>query len=428
MQLHALAVTLSRMGCIAWTVSVPVQLPSTHQPDQMNQLAAEPALLLSGSRRDGAAFEATSSSSSVLVDGVSLWMSQTTTAVSPPSNEDIQLLRNAFAELYGVDRNIPKSLTLLNQAIERWQGQPPDELAGLYRVRGDANMLASSATDAASDYDKALQLLETPEGKKNADPAEMTSALLGRARAVKSQKSSSSPEALKQAAEDYRKGILLSSREGWDTEDELIEDGASRNPYAAWEWGTVLRRIGDYQAAGKAHKLAANAFEDIGDPARAVISLIDTGIDVADRDTKAAKTILKQAIGKTNGIEGGDAALLELVIAKEGEGRMALASIEWDEGNREEAENVMGKACIRLDQLEAYRAKKANSNNNKDTQGGTDMPPPPSALPFSIDDDYPPVSSIYCAKFRDAKFVTEKLDWPVNLQKKVVRLEKLQVG
>lgn len=52
---------------------------------------------------------------------------------------------------------------------------------------------------------------------------------------------------------------------------ELEEDGALRNPYAAWEWGATLRSIGDMQKAVETHQLAAEAFDEIGDKVRSTL-------------------------------------------------------------------------------------------------------------------------------------------------------------
>jgi len=349
-----------------------------------------------------------------LSQGVSLWLADSTTAAPPPSKEDIQLLRQAFAEFYGVEQDLVKSEDLLSQTIEKWQNQPADELAGLYRVRGDCYMLLQNAAKATSDYQKALELLDGP-GKNDADPAELPLALLGRARAIKSQGSEISAKLASQAASDYERALKLSSREEWDTDQELLEDGATRNPYAAWEWGSMLRLTGQWQQAATAHALAATAFDEIGDKARSVISLTDAGIDLAAADkTNDAKSLLRKTIPKTKGIEASDVGLLQRVVAKEGEGRMALASLLWDEGQRQEAETILGDACIRLDQLQADAARRKDGSSQQ----------PPARLRFSIDDEIDALD-VSCSKFRNPKFLT-KLGWPEKLQKKVIKLETLR--
>ena len=158
---------------------------------------------------------------------------------SPPSQKEIALLREALASFYGVDRDLEKSEALLTEAIDAWQRQPPDEQAALYRVRGDCFMAELKPQEAEKDYTTAINFLEGPGGEL-ADKEELPAALLGRARAVRSEGVVSKEKSL-QASKDYQKSLRLSSREEWDTDEELFEDGASRNPYATWECGMELR-------------------------------------------------------------------------------------------------------------------------------------------------------------------------------------------
>ena len=95
-------------------------------------------------------------------------------ASSPPTKEEIATLRQAFAAFYGTDRNPAAAESLLTQSIEAWKRQPPDEQAGLYRVRGDCYMALLRPNDAIADYSTALKLLQGPGGS-NADPAELPS-------------------------------------------------------------------------------------------------------------------------------------------------------------------------------------------------------------------------------------------------------------
>ena len=57
---------------------------------------------------------------------------------------------------------------------------------------------------------------------------------MGRARAVRSLGATASPSQASMASKDYQISMRLSSREEWDTNEELEEDGMRRNPYAAW--------------------------------------------------------------------------------------------------------------------------------------------------------------------------------------------------
>ena len=62
----------------------------------------------------------------------------------PPTNEEVKLLQNAFSAFYGAEKDTAKALELLTKAIDVWEGtkQGGDEIAGLYRVRGDAYMVS----------------------------------------------------------------------------------------------------------------------------------------------------------------------------------------------------------------------------------------------------------------------------------------------
>eukprot|EP00522_Entomoneis_paludosa_P008767 CAMPEP_0172447598 /NCGR_PEP_ID=MMETSP1065-20121228/6874_1 /TAXON_ID=265537 /ORGANISM="Amphiprora paludosa, Strain CCMP125" /LENGTH=406 /DNA_ID=CAMNT_0013198935 /DNA_START=45 /DNA_END=1268 /DNA_ORIENTATION=- len=359
---------------------------------------------------------------SALTQGASLWLSAQSTA-SPPTKAEIQLLRQAFSEFYGVTRDLAKSEELLNQVIAAWERQAPDERAGLYRVRGDCYSAMGDATKAIADYDTAVTLLQGPGGDL-ADPTELPASLLGRARSFKSLGTGISVAQAKQAASDYETYLKLASREEWDTDQELLEDGATRNPYAAWEWGAVLRKAGDWKQAATAHALASQAFLEIGDKARSVIALTDAGIDLAAvPDIPQAKEVLNTAISKTKGVEAREVAVLQRVVAKEGEGRMALAALLWSEGGqRGSAETVLGDACVRLEQLQADAASRSKAGAMK--KQAADMATASASLKFSIDDDVPALD-VSCFRFKNPVFL-ESLGWPKDLQEKVIKLETLR--
>ena len=85
----------------------------------------------------------------VLHEHVMDWLQETVgvppanaaTSAGPPTKEEISLLREAFAAFYGANRDAVAAESLLSQTLEAWQRQPPDERAGLYRVRGDCYMV-----------------------------------------------------------------------------------------------------------------------------------------------------------------------------------------------------------------------------------------------------------------------------------------------
>ena len=269
----------------------------------------------------------------------------TSAAPAPPTPDEITLLRSALASFYGQPRDSTAALTQLTSAIQAWKRQPPDERAALYRVRGDVEMDLKLPEKAAEDYATAISLLEGPGGER-ADEGELPAARLGRARAARGAFLSGAKVFTEQEwtseAQDYQVALRLSSRDAYlDSAEEKEADGTQRNPYAGWEWGMALRNAGLYEEASETHTLAALAFRDIGDRARSVVSELDAGIDLAaaaggsgDKNYRDAKELLEKAIPKTTGITSGtDVELLQRVIAKEGEARIALAALLWNVGD-----------------------------------------------------------------------------------------------
>jgi hypothetical protein len=102
---------------------------------------------------------------------------ETTSSSSPPTKQEISLLREAFAAFYGTERNPEKALDLLNQVVEAWKRQPADERAGLYRVRGDCFMAIEKPQSAIQDYSTAIELLQQPGVADAADPVELPASL-----------------------------------------------------------------------------------------------------------------------------------------------------------------------------------------------------------------------------------------------------------
>lgn len=283
-----------------------------------------------------------------LAKGVREWLvPSANAAIEGPTNEQIDLLRRAFAALYNEGGSPEVALPLLNDVVEAWAKQPADERAGLYRVRGDCHLRLLQMKDAVKDYTTAIELLDGPDGDL-ADPSERPAARLGRARAIMSVKGDNKlpvdKVSAKMAVDDYTLALKLSSREEWDTDEENITDGAQRNPYAAWERGSAMRAAGEFADAYKAHSLASESFENIGDHARAVISSLDAGIDLAATgDVALTKRFLEPAIRSSIGVESRDVELLERVVSKEGEARIALASILWDNNEKQQAESYLGE-------------------------------------------------------------------------------------
>jgi len=396
-------------------------------PLEIPKLTNEPNFIITSRSYKAAGlskFDSESNPSKDLVNGIREWLipsaNAATTAAAPPTAGEVKLLRDAFGALYG-ERNPTKAEELLSQAIKAWERQAPDERAGLYRVRGDcfAGMLKPEL--AVQDFTTALDLLYGPGGEL-ADQEEIPAARLGRARAqLGVEGGTTTKEQYAQAAEDYQVAFRLTAREDWDTNAEREEDGATRNPYAAWEWGMARRGAGDFKGASESHTIASRAFREIGDRPRSVISALDAGIDLAASDNlEKAKTSLEKAIKSTTSAEGNDIELLQRVVAKEGEARIALASILWgSKDTKPEAEDMLFQACARMDQLQvdadarkALRVKK----------GLGPEPPAAKRLKYTIDDTVGPEAS--CTRYKNQQFLSKTLLWPESLQEKVAKLNK----
>ena len=134
---------------------------------------------------------ATSTSTSTLSDRVAEWVSrQGETAIelfgvppasaaesAPPTKNEILTLQKAFAAFYGTQRDPESALPLLDESVKAFERQPADERAGLYRVRGDCKMALKDPTAAVEDYSTAIDLLNLPEAKDMADPAELPASM-----------------------------------------------------------------------------------------------------------------------------------------------------------------------------------------------------------------------------------------------------------
>lgn len=390
-------------------------------------------------------FETLSSNNNILENDMKEWLSvsssssysssMTLSAAAAPSESQIKLLNEALGALYG-EKNPAKAETLLGETIEAWSKQAEDELAALYRVRGDCYMELLQPEKATPDYAQAIDLLNTPVGLKNADPSELPSSYLGRARSIistgKQRGELLSKAQATQASSDYENALKLLAPDDpsdYDDVEEQIDAGASRNPYACWEFGTALRAKGDFERAYMMHDLAADKFDLIGDRARLVVSQLDSGIDLVasgPKNAEAAQKVLEKAIAKTTSVEGRDVKLLQRVIAKEGEARIALASLLWENGNKLDAEKQLGEACVRLDQLEADAQERDAKKPSSSKEGsGNGMVSRVAKTGFSLDDSIPDAGQISCSRFKSDKFLTEIVGWPEELKVKVNKLQKL---
>ena len=270
---------------------------------------------------------------------------------------------------------------------------------------------------------------------------------LGRARAIRSLGSFATRFQALRASSDYEiyfnsmntdDASITSKSKSTDDENlfsESIVTGIQRNPYAAWEWGMINRVAQNYDRAAEIHRLAAIAFEEIGDKPRSVICALDGGLDLAlgldsssAGDTQVSRRresndklamvslTLEDAIQRDVNVEGRDVELLQRLVAKEGEARVALAGVLWNNKQTGAAESQYGTACSRLDELNAdYQAREEER-----VKKGRILPPKPrgAALGYSID-DIVGAEEASCSRFKNDRFIEEKLVWNESLQKMV---------
>lgn len=112
----------------------------------------------------------------------------------------------------------------------------------------------------------------------------------------------------------------------------------------------VNRVAGQFTKAAEIHRLSGNAFDEIGDRPRATICRLDEGIDLAsgvkdDKVDAKVKNFLKETIDSTPGVDGRDVQLLQRVVAKEGEARVALSGLLWGSKEKGAAKSQLGTAC-----------------------------------------------------------------------------------
>ena len=96
----------------------------------------------------------------------------------------------------------------------------------------------------------------------------------------------------------------------------------------------------------------------------------------------------------------------------------AFEALLWNDrsagnGKAQDAEKLLGDACVRLEQMQAQGSAK-----------GSGMAPS-TGLRFSMDDALPAAMDVSCYKFKNPAFL-DQLGWPEELQRKVIKLETLR--
>lgn len=367
-------------------------------------------------------------------------------------------------------KNDVTATDLLTQTIAAWKDQPSDELAALYLLRANSYMATSTTATTTASQQEQEAIQDYTRAIPNLQSNDLPSAYLGRARAFRSlslsNPSNAASGAATNACNDYRMSFELSSRDRDDFEDynddndgtSTTDDSSSSlfslyariNPYAAWEWGSSLLTCGQYRDAARLHTAASRAFDTVGDHGRAVISLLDAGIDMAALVASLpssssmndatitiqndAKKLLIKAIDQTTTVQGRDVALLQRVIATEGEARVALASILWSSpsttsssstgSSKQEAEAQLGQACLRLEQLD-QDAMERNAKAAGAVSPSKGAPMATTNPKYSIDDQAGALD-VSCSRFKNDKFLADTLQWPAPLRESVRKLITLQ--
>ncbi|GMI05050.1 hypothetical protein TrRE_jg3797 [Triparma retinervis] len=221
----------------------------------------------------------------------------------------------------------------------------------------------------------------------------------------------------------YRSALLSVGRGDRyaETEADMVASGIQRNPYLGWEYGDALRREGrDQGEAFRVLDAAGDAFEGIGDPVRGYMSQVESCIALASYDPASAISKLERVVPKSTRLEGRDVGLLQRAVGKECEGRVLLASLYWEKGEKARAEDAFGEAEARLAQLEDDYVKriKGKGKEGKDEEekrrGG-----------FSIDDTGPAVGEVSAAKFKKAEWVEGTLGWGERNGERLTKFIKL---
>lgn len=350
-----------------------------------------------------------------------------------PTKEEVQLLEDAIQALYD-EQNFIKAESLLTKAIAAWVRQPMLEQAELYQLRGDCSMFLRRPAEALKDYAVVVKFLQSTEVDDMTPPDDKQRLYLAMARALRSKGVLSTDPTISskqqaEAAKYYELSFSYSSSndETQDYEERQIL-GLMKNPFAAWEYADALRGSGDLNKAAILHQISSDAFDNVGDKARALISDLDAVIDLAAANkVSLANKILLELLALKQ-VEARDVKVLQRVIAKKGEAQIAVAAALWDSNDKSSAEAQYGEACLRLEQLDMQDSKQkqqANEGTSRRPRNSISDTKDSVSLGFSID-DLPGAGEISCAKFKNDKFLSETLRWPPSLTEKLSKLEKLK--
>ena len=272
--------------------------------------------------------------------GDGIFSSYSALAAAPPTeiSADAQaVLRKAFtSQRAGFLGPADAGFT---DSIKEWTrtGQPPDELAALYKQRGIVRQEQGRLDDALADLNKALELVVAPGSSP--DPAELQRTYVLRARVN---------EALSKWRDAERD---LSAAIARLDDLDAIE---ATNPYLFAERGGARSKLGDYAGASEDALQAEADFKAIGDKVRRLLSSADVALslygagDTGEAIQKMRFTFANKGLPASNNPD--DIPLLQELSRKDAELHLAYAAhLYAAEGKVKEAATQWESGCIRLE-------------------------------------------------------------------------------
>jgi len=267
------------------------------------------------------------------------WLSAAALAAEPPSAEAQVALRRAFtSQRAGL---LPAADSGFSESIKLWEdtGQPPDELAALYKQRGIVRQEQGRLEEALDDLSKAFSLVTEPGSK--ADPAEIQRTFVLRARV------NAALGKWRAAEQDLSAAI---SRLG---DLDAIE---ATNPYLYAERSSARSKLGDFAGASEDAVEAEVTFKAIGDKVRRLLSASDAALalygagEVDLAIEKMRFVFANKGIPASNNPD--DIPLLQELSRKDAELHLAYAGHLYGAlGRVKEAQAQWESGCIRI---EAY--------------------------------------------------------------------------
>lgn len=239
------------------------------------------------------------------------------------------------------DGDFPKAEMALTQSLADFKGQPPDEVAGLFKTRADVRAtLGEDLTAALRDYDEAVRLLvEDAElsDRSKADQAELPRSYLARA-------------ALEHRLARWQaeEADLTRAEAGLEKLSRLEQT----NPFLYQNRAQARMRLGQWAAAATDALEAEQQFKDTGDKIRKTLAAADAALamygagDVDDSVAKMKQVFREKGLPSTNNPD--DLPLLQELSRADAELHLAFAASLHADGKTDKAKEQWESGCIRL--------------------------------------------------------------------------------